>query len=207
MRNVEYHSAIHVDIPWGRIYDRLGYREGATSLREEEKGFLIKVVQEAFDLVSLRGASMVLAIEQCSSEGVRLEGGTFFRSASLAGMLEGCWGVLLMAATAGGAIMEAIERSSSGDLTRAVVMDAVGSETVDSALDWIMKAQGRALLRHSMRITRRRFSSGYGDLSLETQKTIYELLDLGKIGIRITDAMILVPEKSVTAVAGVVLLK
>ena len=62
---------------------------------------------------------------------------------------------------------------------------------------------GQDLLRSARRLTRKRFSAGYGDFSLENQWDIYTLLSLGSIGITMTPTCVLIPEKSVTAVAGV----
>ena len=77
----------------------------------------------------------------------------------------------------------------------------------DSGLDWIMDYMNQDLMRKARRITKARFSAGYGDFSLENQKAIHALLQLNKIGVFISDRCILMPEKSVTAVAGIVALK
>ena len=50
---------------------------------------------------------------------------------------------------------------------------------------------------------RSRFSPGYGDFSLDYQKELLILLDAPKrIGLTVTDSMMLTPTKSVTAVMG-----
>ncbi|HPV30603.1 MAG TPA: methionine synthase, partial [Deltaproteobacteria bacterium] len=61
----------------------------------------------------------------------------------------------------------------------------------------------RQVRREGLAITSRRFSAGYGDFELENQRIMYERLRLGEIGVEITDSCILIPEKSVTAVAGI----
>jgi cobalamin-dependent methionine synthase I len=61
----------------------------------------------------------------------------------------------------------------------------------------------RTLLRENRRLLKNRYSAGYGDLLLETQKILYGLLQLEKIGIRITETCMLIPEKSVTAITGI----
>ena len=112
--------------------------------------------------------------------------------------------VLLLGATAGPEVIEAIRRDTADDnLTRAVVFDAAASEMVDAALDWMVTLFGRELRREGRRLTKRRFSCGYGDLALENQRIFYELLELGRFGVELTERCILVPEKSVTAVAGI----
>ena len=51
---------------------------------------------------------------------------------------------------------------------------------------------------------RPRFSPGYGDLKLEHQKDWFRLLDISRqIGIELTDSLLMVPTKSVTAIIGI----
>ena len=50
----------------------------------------------------------------------------------------------------------------------------------------------------------KRFSPGYGDLPLETQKDIFALLDCGKyIGVSLNESLLMMPSKSVTAIFGI----
>jgi cobalamin-dependent methionine synthase I len=109
-----------------------------------------------------------------------------------------------MGATAGADIIEAIRADTAEDnLSRAVVFDAAASETVDAALDWIEDFITRRLRREGCQLTKSRFSCGYGDLALPNQRLFYDLLDLKRFGVELTDQYILEPEKSVTAVAGI----
>jgi len=128
-----------------------------------------------------------------------------FESRQLTAFLEHCREVVLMGSTAGNDIMKAIEGdTASRHLTRSVVFDATASETVDASLDWIMGYFNQELRRENKVLMQRRYSAGYGDFSLENQKTIHRLLELDRIGVKITTSCILVPEKSVTAIAGVI---
>ena len=109
-----------------------------------------------------------------------------------------------MGATAGSEVMAAIAGEATGDrLTRGVVLDAVASEMVDASLDWIMSYFRRELRRENKTLTEKRYSAGYGDFLLENQGVLFRLLELDRIGVAITDNFILIPEKSVTAIAGV----
>jgi cobalamin-dependent methionine synthase I len=134
-----------------------------------------------------------------------LTGGMSFASTRLASFLGSCPEAVLMGATAGRAIMEAIaEKTRQDNLTAAVVYDATASEMTDAALDWITDYINLQLRRGSRRLLPRRFSAGYADLVLENQKKIYEKLELGKIDVTITPDFLLVPEKSVTAITGII---
>ncbi len=200
-----YFNAMRVPLPMKAIYKRLGFKKGVTELNPAEENKLTATIDEASRIVHLKGAACMLDLVRVDRSGVELEDKTVFTSSALAGMLSGCGQVLLMGATAGQAIMEEISSATQSEsLTRAVILDAVASEMTDSGLDWMMDYMNRDLMRKARSLTKARFSAGYGDFSLENQKAIHELLHLDKIGVSITDRYILMPEKSVTAIAGVV---
>jgi hypothetical protein len=73
----------------------------------------------------------------------------------------------------------------------------------DTGLDWIMDYLNQQIRREGKTLLPRRFSAGYADFNLENQKAIYEILQMGKIGVTITSSFILLPEKSVTAISGI----
>jgi hypothetical protein len=200
-----YFNTMRVHLPMKAIYKRLGFKKGVTELNPAQEDTLEATIQEAASIIHLRGAACMLGLVKVDGAGVELEDRTKFLSSALAGMLSGSEQVLLMGTTAGQAIMEEISSATqSENLTRAVILDAVASEMTDAGLDWIMDYMNQDLMRKARRLTRARFSAGYGDFSLENQKAIYALLHLDKIGVSITDRCILIPEKSVTAVAGIV---
>jgi cobalamin-dependent methionine synthase I len=109
-----------------------------------------------------------------------------------------------MAATGGKTIMDAVEDNQKANMTKAVVLDAAAGEIVDSALDYIMTLYSRELLRESKKLLGKRFSPGYGDLSLEIQKVIYDILNLEKLGITLTGSYMMIPQKSVIAITGII---
>jgi len=190
------------------IYKRLGFKKGVTELNPAQEDTLVAAMEEAANVIHLKGAACMLDIVRVDLSGVELEDRTVFTSSALAGMLSGCAQVLLMCATAGQEVMEEISSATqSENLTRAVILDAVASEMTDSGLDWIMDFMNQDLMRKARRLTKARFSAGYGDFSLENQKAIHALLHLDKIGVSITDRLILMPEKSVPAVAGIVVFR
>jgi hypothetical protein len=196
---------IIIPVPKGLIYRRLGYREGVTGISSLQKKQIEKYIEDAVSLIHLKGTGLAMPIKRKNIGATILSDGTILKSKSLALLFKGASQVLLMAATSGSKITNAIKRDSRGkDVTRAVVFDAAASEMTDAALGWIMEYFSRELRRQDKYLTKRRFSAGYADFVLENQKVIYKLLDLKRMGIKITKSCILVPEKSVTAVAGVI---
>ncbi|HBF33507.1 TPA: methionine synthase, partial [Candidatus Sumerlaeota bacterium] len=73
----------------------------------------------------------------------------------------------------------------------------------DAGLDWLEEFVEKLLAREGRCLTRRRYSPGYGDLALSNQKIIYDALGLQKFGLELTERFLLIPEKSVLAIAGV----
>ncbi|MBW2648608.1 MAG: methionine synthase [Deltaproteobacteria bacterium] len=186
------------------IYRRLGYKRGITKVDERKREEIERHIEYAASLVSLKGAGIRVPLKRVDPPLIILKTGADIRSAKLAGFLNGCKEALFIGSTAGGAVMDAIrEDTGGGNMTRGVVVDAVASEMTDAALDWIMGFFNRILARENTRLTRGRFSAGYGDFLLENQKMMYDMLELNQIGVTINEDFILIPEKSVTAVVGI----
>jgi hypothetical protein len=197
-------DAIPLRAPVREIYRRLGWRPGRTELPEERRREVDRCVREAESLIRLRGAARRIPVLNVEAGRTVLAGGEVLESAKLSRLLEGCPEILLMAATAGGDVVAAASReTSTGSATRGVVLDAAASEITDAALDWIAAWVNGTLLREGRRLLKRRYSPGYGDLALENQRVLYHLLDLSRIGVSLTDHSLLVPEKSVIALTGI----
>jgi hypothetical protein len=204
MESVVFFDKIPIDPPRVKIYQRLGYKQKTTAIsakQYEETDFFIN---EAASLICLRGMYLRLQINHNDGEKIFLSGDLIFSSKKLSVFLRDCREAILMGATAGNAIMEAIkEKTRNDDLSVAVVYDATASEMTDAALDWMMDYVNQTLRREGKVLLPRRFSAGYADFSLENQKTIHEKLQMNKFDVKINPSFILVPEKSVTAVGGI----
>jgi hypothetical protein len=195
---------ITIEPPLQAIYRRLGYRKGRTQLKHDESKALGESIEQARSLIALKGAARRLPILSKDSRQIRLLGNQGLESVHLAALLANSQEVLLMGATAGATVIEAIRADTAADnLSRAVVLDAAASETVDAALDWMEAFFTRQLRREGRQLTKSRFSCGFGDLALKNQRLFYDLLDLKQFGVTLSEQYILEPEKSVTAVAGI----
>ncbi|MCX5828005.1 MAG: methionine synthase [Deltaproteobacteria bacterium] len=200
-----FFESIPVTLPRPAIYRRLGYRKEATRIstgqREEVEGY----IADALPLLQLKGSALRLPIELEKPLLISLPGGNTFASRKLARFLKDAREIVLMGATAGTAIMEAIQADIGGrNVTRGVVLDATASEVVDAGLDWIMGYFRQSLRREGKTLLNSRFSAGYGDFALENQQLMHRLLQMDRLNVTITESCLLVPEKSVTAVTGIV---
>lgn len=195
---------IRIAPPRQKIYQRLGYHRQVTEISPQQQALTDRQIEEALPLVHLQGVARRIPIVDRQNDVIVLEDGFRLESENLAVFLRDCDEALFMGATAGEEIMAAIRHDLATEaVTRAVVFDATASEMADGALDWLMDYTRQALVREGKVLLPRRYSAGYGDFSLENQQIMYTLLNLEKIGVRITEQSILIPEKSVTAITGI----
>ena len=204
MESVVFLEKISIDPPREKIYQRLGFKKRITQISETQQEETDRFIQEASFLISLKGSLQRLAIKHNDGKKIFLDRGLTFTSENLSVFLRDCRETVFMAASAGSAIIDAIkEKTRQDDLAAAVVYDATASEMADAGLDWIMNYLNQHLRREGKTLLPRRFSAGYADFNLENQRAIYDILQMGKIGVTITPSFILLPEKSVTAISGI----
>lgn len=124
-------------------------------------------------------------------------------SRNLAKNLSGCDKAIIFAATIGIGIDRLISKYSRLSPAKALCLQAIGAERVEALCnDFCEKMESE--LQGKGESLRPRFSPGYGDLPLETQKMIFSLLDCPKrIGVTLGDTLLMSPSKSVTAFIGI----
>ena len=82
-------------------------------------------------------------------------------------------------------------------------MQALGAERIESLCDAFCRETAQELTRQGKTLLPR-VSPGYGDIPLTMQKELFALLDCPrKIGLTLSDQLIMSPSKSVTALAGI----
>lgn len=144
------------------------------------------------------GAGFPLLFE----DGLPLLGSMTLRSQALAKNLRGCSEVILFAATLGPECDRMIQRAEARSVTRAAVTQACGAAYIEAYVDEVNESLKEDALKRGL-YARPRFSPGYGDLSLDVQKEFLRILDMPKtIGVTLTESLLMVPSKSVTAFIG-----
>ncbi len=162
-----------------------------------------KLMRQAQSAFAARGKAAVYPIGHRDEDSVTLQG-VRVESPMLARLLAGSSAAYLMCASIPARDVEKISAAmQSSEGLKAIVFDAYASEFVDGTLDVIMARKNEALRRTGQKLTKRRFSAGYGDLGLAYQKVFYDLLDMRTLEVDINENYLLSPEKSVIAIAGV----
>jgi len=121
---------------------------------------------------------------------------------SIKRMLKDCKEVYIMACTLGVQGDRLIEMKKMLSPTQGMIADACASVLVEAYAD-LCQEEIEARLPEGSTLTFR-YAPGYGDLPLAANKEILELLKAEKrIGIHLTDSMLMTPRKSIVAILGV----
>lgn len=186
------------------ILTRLGYRKNVTAIDENQRLFLESGIKQGLILCHPQGAFGRFRITDRSDEHVTLEDNYTFRSMSLSKLLADSHEAVLMASTVGREITDRISSEvKMGNAALGVILDSTASQTADSVLDWMMDFINKTLRPECKKLTKHRYSPGYGDLPLQNQAIIFEAISMDKLGVILTPTYIMDPEKSVLAIAGI----
>ncbi len=189
-------DARHVVISRREALRYMGWRDGKPDAAMEA------VLSE--NETSLREAMVIRAVyTRCSvihkANGVSV-GGLFLESNALSKNLEGCREAFVFAVTLGLETDRLIRRREHRSVTDAVALDALASAAAEGACELLC----RRLSEEAAAPLRPRFSAGYGDLSITCQQSLLNLADARKqIGVYLTDAHLMIPAKSVSAIVGI----
>lgn len=182
------------------IYRYLGYR-GIT--QDPEMDARIAACTEKLMAASTpRVIHEKFPVTAAAADTVRI-GELEITSHSLYQNLSDCTDAYMFSATVGIGIDRLIRRAEISSMTDALIFQAVGAEMIETYAD-TENEKLRQLEAAAGNILKPRFSPGYGDLPLALQTDFFRILPITKrCGITLTDTLLMVPSKSITAFIGV----
>jgi hypothetical protein len=183
------------------VMRRLGSQRA--SLPAELSGEIDALLRQAESAFMAHGKAAVFPLEHLDSARISIAGAVV-ESPMLSRLLESSCAAYLMGVSIPARDVDKIsEAMRAGEGLKAIVWDAYASEYVDGTLDVIIARKNEALRRTGQKLTKHRFSPGYGDLDISYQKVFFDLLAMQTLGVTINENYLLSPEKSVIAIAGV----
>lgn len=188
-----------VAIPENEVRRYMGYR-GQVETSPETDAMVKKAVSSLEKDCSPKYVAREFPVSVSRST-VRIAD-VMIESRALARNLTGCTCCVLFAATAGPSCDMLVKRAAVTSSAYASCCQAAGAAAIEAYCDMINENIKNEYEAKGL-FARPRFSPGYGDLSIEHQKDWFRLLDVTKnTGIELTDSLLMVPTKSVTAVIG-----
>ncbi len=137
-----------------------------------------------------------------TSEGVEIKNTALvFKGKNISAHLRGCEKCILLAATLGAGADSVIRAYEAVAMEKAVISDSLASAAIEQVCNAAEQEIQSQLDGYNFTW---RYSPGYGDFPLDIQGGFLKVLDAGKrIGLGVSESLILTPRKSVTAVMGI----
>ena len=165
---------------------------------EHTRELLSSCLEEAKDAFSYRVCYCTLPVSRweeffgkdgdCALAQKRLSGATYF---------------VAFAATVGLEIDRLLLKNGISSPSKAAMLQAVGAERIESLCNAFCEELADTWNEKGLRIGAR-FSAGYGDFPLSAQTRLFARLDCQrKIGLTLSDTLMMTPTKSVTAIVPI----
>ena len=182
------------------VFRYLGYKSG--EINSQTSNLVENITSEVEASLNLKACYKRFPVFEKDNGCLDL-GFAAVKSENLKKNLKNCHEIILFAATIGFDTDRIIQKYSRISPSRAVVAQAAGTAAIE---EWcnILCREFEKESNMNNEYLRPRFSPGYGDFSIEYQKDIISVLDAErKAGITLTDHLLMMPSKSVSAVAGI----
>lgn len=134
---------------------------------------------------------------------ITVEGVDFGVGAQVCGYLKEAEEAALFLCTAGALFSdEAHALNAAGDFMEAYIIDAIGSMSVERAMDRIHRDLGEEQAARGLKITNR-YSPGYCNWPLRDQRLLFDFVGENPTGIVLSESCLMHPIKSVSGIIGI----
>lgn len=192
-----------IELDRNMVLEQLGFSQGKSEVSEDIDVIIDEEIKSSQKIIIPRKIIKMCELSLHDDKSVILCSSLAIQSKSLNQRLRGCLFTYLFAVTIGDLLTKKMnEYTRKGEITRATIIDAIGSVAVERYAD-IVDSEIQDLCIKSGYVTTKRFSPGYGDWSITGQKSFLELIDAKKIQIELNDNFQMSPEKSISAIIGV----
>jgi hypothetical protein len=191
-----------IQIPMKEIYRYMGYPDDFQDVPANLRYMVEEEIAAALPFLVPKATYLNCKYDKETNNVITPDGGLLINGADIRKHLNNCTQVTLFTCTIGSTIESAIESNfKSGEFTRAIIIDAIGSAAVECAAEMVNQYIYAAAY-HQKHTLVSRFSPGYGDWDLAIQKELVHAAGGQLIGIQVTDSSLLLPRKSVSGVIG-----
>jgi len=197
-----------VTIDWEWVRRHLSARErladiGEGQTKEAIAGELTEALRVAKSKAAPRISFVKKAVLRFNPASVDLEGGIRLSSRELSSHMKGAAEIGVFLVTIGKGVEEAATSyMNSGDHLLGYLLDRAGSFAAESMAKNAEGALRRGLAKMGMSVSMR-FSPGYCDWPIEEQRKLAKIMDFGKAGVTLSENCVMIPKKSISAVAGI----
>ena len=171
-------------------------RYASTKDGERERALIASCFEELGDKISY-GVAFIEKTFTIENSVVKFDDFSV-SSVSLAKYLGGATSVMMFVASIGPEIDRLIIKYSKLEPSRALILQAIGTERVESLANAFMKE----LKERGYKLSPR-FSPAFGDVPIELQREFFRILKPEKMGVTLNQSLLMSPSKSITAFIAV----
>ena len=173
---------------------------GASGADEATRLTVEQTAEELAATLAPRFVYKVFSVEHTDSGAFLPEAGLTLPGNMAKTMLQSCGQAALLCCTLGAAFDRLLRMTQARDMVKAAILNACGSAYAEAGCD---EAEKEIASRYPNLYLTDRFSPGYGELPLSVQPDFIAALDAGRrLGVTVTDSLLMLPAKTVTAVIG-----
>ena len=195
-------NRIYIEISKQKVCRYIGY-DTSCKIPARISSLIDEYIECAHYLIEPNYSYNVRDVGWIQGSTVVIEGSIILESRVLANLLEQCHKVAVFLTTIGKNLEEAVYRlCADGHVLQATVLDAIGSMAIERLVDSVQDRIEMAAGTQGFAISQR-FSPGYCDWDLNQQKQIFQIVDSNKVGVRLTDECLMVPQKAVSGIIGI----
>jgi len=192
-----------INIKFSTVMALMGYHKSKTVMDKAFGDKVLDIIDMGISLCKPRGVYIIREIKDKDEKITFYNTSLVVRSRNIENLFLDAIYTVFMGVTIGDKLEKTVNKFSKNNQQEvSIILDTVGSEAVESiavALNNDIQIWAR---QNKFSITTR-YSPGYGDLPVSFQKALAQELKLNKIGIRVTDKFLLLPQKSITALIGI----
>ncbi len=160
-----------------------------------------ETISEVRKIVSPKFLIDYQQISTSNNNSIELKNGLILNGNAISKRLYNCQKAGIILATIGIAFDKRLFSLQHTQPTKSIIFDATGSAYIEAIVD---KLNTQIKNDNPDYDITKRFSAGFGDLPLITNKHIIEIYDASRrLGITINNAFLMSPTKSVTAIIGI----
>lgn len=193
-----------IEIPDRSVLRRFGNPADINEMGENIAGMYKDLCRKSIECMDAVGVYLFLKTDKNNSEIVTFEDTNFLiESRQVSRMLKDCGYIVLFVVSIGLKLEEDVNQLINRDrLTEAYIMDAIGSETADTAANKVHHELVKKIAEaEGYRVTPR-FSPGYGDWDIKIQARMIDLCRGNSINVTVNEYSMMIPKKSVSGVFG-----
>jgi hypothetical protein len=198
---LKLYKDIKVEIKDSDVLHRLGYSKGSAP-SERMNRLVSDAVTHAQELIQPKALYEIWSAKLTKQGGVVLNNGAILSNPHAIKDWQGLEQVVIAVCTIGLALERQVKQlGDKGNVSSALILDTIGTLSVSSATRQIDAMVCQQANQQGM-IAGPRFGPGSVDWDIKDQKILFDLLPTKKIGVKLTDHLLMIPLKSISFVVG-----